>query len=207
MDDCVGFLVGAYGAGPLLGDTARFHARSDSGYSASVGWTITGSAAIVPGSELPIEQRPGSSRGWTVLVRGLTLGDATITATDAASGRTASMMISVVDSSVISHITLESHALHQSGHLFTRNGMRVGDSLWIRPTFRDETGRRYQVRATQWSTSDSTVGRLRFPAIMPQSDENVRLEGAWVIARAAGPVDITAAFRSVIVSLRITVTP
>ena len=98
---CVGLEVsprtGEYGSALLKGDTLRMSTNSDSGYAAPVSWSITGDAAtVVMGSER--EETGFGDRFASILVKGLQLGTATVTASHANPARTASSTITVVDS-------------------------------------------------------------------------------------------------------------
>jgi hypothetical protein len=98
---CVGLaLYPGTGVVLLKGETLRMSTSSDSGYAAPVTWSITGAAVTaVVGSEREEPETLGGGRSASILVKGLQLGSATVTASHANPARTASSTITVVDSS------------------------------------------------------------------------------------------------------------
>lgn len=186
---CVGLEVsprtGAYGSAVLKGDTLRMYTSSDSGYAAPVTWSITGEAAtLVTGSE---REETGFLRSASILVKGLLLGSATVTASHANPARTASSTITVVDSSIITQIVVVS---------MNPANVKVGASLYVSARLKDATGVEYRAYPDLWSTSDTTVA-----TIQPSN------YGAYVRGRSAGAVDVIASFLTVRGTLRITVVP
>jgi hypothetical protein len=192
-------------AGPLLGDTVRVQVVSGFGINDQVTWSSTPGVEIVPGSEM---WRAGTNTylgtyAHTILVRGLVVGPATITATHDNPHVTASITTQVVDSSVITHLSLASSSSWpgQVGYALFTSTVRVGDSLYVTggaPT--DAQNRTYHAVPDNWTSADTAIAFLFRPTFAGPGGIGVR-------AKAPGTARIVAWFAGVRDTLRITVVP
>jgi hypothetical protein len=191
--------VGAPGSALLKGDTLRISTYSELGYATPVTWSITGEAATtVMGSEREETLFLGFA---SILVKGLQLGSATVTASHANPARTASSTITVVDSSIITQIVLWSS--HEGTPPILTTNVRVGDSLSVRVTLMDAAGLGYTAQPELWSTTDTTVASIARHQTAPPAS----FVQTYARARSPGTVDVIASFLTVRGTLRITVVP
>lgn len=185
----------------LKGDTLRLSANSDSGYATPVTWSITGNTAtVVMGSEREETTPFLGVRFASVLVKGLQLGNATVRASHANPARTASSIITVVDSSIIVRIVLSSY--HDGSPPVSTTTVSVGDSLHVVVTLMDADGMEYRAQPELWSTTDPTVASIAQHQTTPTS-----FVQTFARARSPGTVDVIASFLTVRGTLRITVVP
>jgi hypothetical protein len=196
--NCVALAVESGGAAVLEGDTIRLFSMSDSDYAASVTWEVSESGAIVPNSEMeyvPIFYRTGRS----ILMRGIEPGDATVTVIGADGHHRATTHVPVVDSSTITSLEFFVVSVKQNAYTATTT-VAVGDSLWVDATPLDAQGRRYAAHPDSLWSSDTAIAKLvSHPALGPLP------AATWLVGRAAGSVNVVAAFLEVRDTVRITV--
>jgi hypothetical protein len=199
--DCVELAVRSDWPVILKGTTMRVYTTSDFGHAAPVTWSVSGAAELVEGSEREIPA-VASSAARSILVRGLSTGMTTVTATHG-SARTASLEMLVADSSIITRVWIYSWPIPASGSPATATStVRVGDSIWVHPIFSDGAGREYSVLPDSWTTSDSTVATLTTQPWAAGPGTRT-----WAVARAIGTSTIGVSFLAVQGTMRITVIP
>jgi hypothetical protein len=203
---CVGLVVETAIPRMLKGDTVRVYTRSDSGLGSAVAWEVSGAGEKVSQSQTAWPVLFGTA-GQSILVRGLQVGTADVQATHV-SHRTAKTSLAVADSSVIASIALSSFAAPRySGQVdkVASTSMRVGDSLWFEGTLRDGSGQDYPGRPEGWAVSDTAIARTSLQPYTPVLA--LPIQRAWVHAKAAGSLDVTATFLEVRQTIRITIVP